>query len=48
MKIYSYKLKFRNWLNKNFVDLKRNHPDLLLIVRECENAESNIMARYGN
>ena len=37
----------RNWINKNFVDLKKNNPDLMLIVRECENAESNIIARYG-
>lgn len=39
---------FRNWINRNFVEIKKNNPNLLFIVRECENADSNIIARYGN
>jgi NADH dehydrogenase (ubiquinone) 1 alpha subcomplex subunit 2 len=36
----------RNWLNKNFVDVKKNNPESLLLIRECENAEPNILARF--
>lgn len=41
-------LGMRNWINGNMVNLKKNHPDTLFLIRECENADSNILARYGN
>jgi hypothetical protein len=28
------------------VDIKKTSPDTLLIVRECKNADPNIIARY--
>lgn len=36
----------RNWLNKYFVDLKKENPDTLLIVRECMDVDPIITARY--
>ena len=36
----------RNWINNNFIEIKKNNPDALLLIREAHNAEPNILARY--
>lgn len=36
----------RNWINHNFVDVKKTNPDALLLIRECNNVEPSILARY--
>ncbi len=39
-------LGIKNWINKNYVDLKKNNPDTLFIVRECADVDPIITARY--
>ncbi len=36
----------RNWINSNFVELKTNNPDPLLLIRECSNVDPMVLARY--
>ena len=36
----------RKWIDHNYVDIKKNNPDALLLIRECQNVEPNILARY--
>lgn len=36
----------RRWINENFVELKKQNPDTLLLIRECQNAEATILTRY--
>ena len=37
----------RNYIYKNYPQLKDMHPYFPFYVRECENAEANILARYS-
>ena len=39
-------LGVKNWINKNFVELKKNNPDTLILVRECSDVDPIITARY--
>jgi len=39
-------LGIRRWLDNNYVDIKKSNPDALLLIRECQNVEPNILARY--
>lgn len=39
-------LGLRNWINKNYVDLKKENPDTLLLIRECRDVDPMILARY--
>jgi NADH dehydrogenase (ubiquinone) 1 alpha subcomplex subunit 2 len=36
----------KNWLNKNFVELKKANPDTLFLIRECRDVDPIISARY--
>jgi hypothetical protein len=38
----------RNWINSNIVEIKKANPDTLFLVRECENVDPVVLARYGN
>jgi NADH dehydrogenase (ubiquinone) 1 alpha subcomplex subunit 2 len=42
----SNSIGIRSWVNQNFVDIKKSNPDCSLLIRECENVEPNIIARY--
>ncbi len=39
-------LGMRNWINKNFVDIKKQNPDTLLLIRECKDVDPMVLARY--
>jgi NADH dehydrogenase (ubiquinone) 1 alpha subcomplex subunit 2 len=36
----------KNWINNNFVALKKANPDTILLVRECKDVDPIITARY--
>ena len=36
----------RNYIQKNYQQIKELNPELPFIVRECKNAQPTIMARY--
>jgi NADH dehydrogenase (ubiquinone) 1 alpha subcomplex subunit 2 len=36
----------KDWLNKNFVELKKANPDTLFLIRECKDVDPIISARY--
>ncbi len=36
----------KNWINNNFVELKKANPDTLLLVRECKDVDPIVTARY--
>jgi NADH dehydrogenase (ubiquinone) 1 alpha subcomplex subunit 2 len=36
----------RQFILNNYEDIKSKNPALPFIVRECENAQPNVMARY--
>lgn len=42
----SKSLGVRNWINNNFVNLKKSNPETNLIVRECRDVDPIITARY--
>lgn len=37
----------REWIKMNLVELKKNNPEALLLIRECENSDTMITARYN-
>lgn len=39
-------LGVKNWINTNFVELKKNNPDTSVLVRECKDVDPIITARY--
>jgi len=39
-------LKCRNYIAKNYWELKTRNPNLSFIVRECKDADPYIIARY--
>jgi hypothetical protein len=47
-KVKTITLKIRTWLSANLVDLKKANPVSKIYIRECENVEPYILARYGN
>ncbi len=39
--------KKRNFVAKNYWDIKKQNPNFPFLVRECENADPYIIARYS-
>ena len=37
---------FRQYVQNNYLDIKKQNPEFPFIVRECTNAQPTIMARY--
>ena len=37
----------RQFIRGNYLDVMKSNPYFLFIVRECENAQPTVMARYG-
>ena len=37
---------FRQYVQNNYLDIKKQNPDFPFIVRECTNAQPTVMARY--
>ena len=37
----------RNFVEKYYVDIKRNNPELPILIRECSGIQPKITARYG-
>ena len=36
----------RQYVKNNYLDLKKKNSDFPILIRECENAHPNVMARY--
>ena len=39
-------LGMKNWINQNFVELKKSNPETLLLIRECKDVDPIVSARY--
>ena len=37
----------RQFVNKNYLDVKNNFPDFLFLIRECEGVDPYVIARYS-
>nr|XP_047130395.1 NADH dehydrogenase [ubiquinone] 1 alpha subcomplex subunit 2-like [Hydra vulgaris] len=37
----------RNFIEKYYVDIKRNNPELPILIRECSGIQPKITARYA-
>ena len=38
----------RNFVEQNYVDIKRNNPDLPILIRECSGVQPRLIARFDH
>ncbi len=40
-------VNFRDWIEKQYVPLKKSNPGFPILIRECSNVTPKVYARYG-